>query len=633
MTDERTAVMDQPLNEQEKRLVAEIYGRLYIFEQECRPYHDEAKNIRQILRLRDPFQDAPGTKEKTLQLHTLKSTFNNCVADQMQNMPEARILPETPELQAVSDDLQDAVHYIVYNLNKYPAIHRRRAEDFFGPGTSILQVTWDENMSHGKGDIAIIRWPIESFLWDPSAENIQDARALIKVSWHPLSWFDEHYPDKAIYVGAEDGSYNDVGKPEAQQMQAGADEPRSMLLEYWYRRYNAKTKRYTINVAYCAGGALLEHQEDVFTHGMYPFVVDVHSTIEGSPAGDGLTGELAPMMRYINRYARYIDTNLRMSSKGRILTRRNSGIDKAALADWSQDMVEGDSIEQGQDWGWLQHQPFNGMIAQEMLQMQNDLKQDSGANQFMRGETMSGVTAGKAIAALQEAGGKITSLRTDTLNAGFELMVEQVLWLMSEFYTDDRMTMITGRDGKMRELQMSSARFFGKKDGATPPPPYMVEVEINKRNPLRVEAQNEMYMQAYTMAAQAKQYFPLSALFRMMNIDGKDRLLPVIEENEQQMQQMEQLQAQNEQMVEQLAAMQQENDRLKTLSSQMTNALAGVGATQGGGYLPQQQGAQAPVPGEPRAPVPADVAPKVTAAGGGQDTKAALVNRARDSMA
>ena len=100
----------------------------------------------------------------------------------------------------------------------------------------------------------------------------------------------------------------------------------------------------------------------------------------------------------------------------------------------------------------------------------------------------------------------------------------------------------------------------------------------------------------------------------MMNIDGKDRLLPVIEENEQVMQQMESLQAQNQQMVEQLAAMQQENERLKMTTTQMTNALANVGSTQGGGFLP-------------------DAAPKVAQAGGGQNTQAALVNQVRQDIA
>lgn len=566
----RAVTTEQPLKEDKKELLKEVYERLEVFEQECRQYHLDAKAARDILRLRDPYQDPPNSKEKTLQLQTLKSTFNNCVADQMQNMPEPRLLPETPELQDVAEDLQDVVRYIVYDANDYESVHRRRAEDLYGPGTAITQIVWDPTMNWGKGDIALIRWPIEAFLWDTKAEDIQDARALIKVSWHPLSWYESHYPKESVYVNAEDSTHNDVGIPESQKGLAGIDEGRAMLLEYWYRRFDANTNKYTINVAYCAGGALLDAKENIFTHGMYPFVIDVHSTIEGSPVGEGMVQELAPMMRYINRYARYIDTNLRMSSKARMLVRKNSGIDREALADWSVDMVEGDAVQRGDSWDWLQHQAFPNAVAGQMLQLQTDLKSDSGANQFTRGETTGGIVSGKAIAALQESGGKITGLRTDTLNIGFRKIIEQVLWLMSEFYERERVLLITGRDEKRKEVKVSASKFFKKKS----PPQYLVQVEVNHKNPVRIEAQNEMFLNAYTMAAQAQQFFPLSALFQLLNIDGKDRLMPIVRQNETYQQDMQDLQAQNQQMIEQMEQMQKENENLKLTTTQLTEALA-----------------------------------------------------------
>ena len=137
------AFSEQPLEKEERDLVTEIYTRLDVFEQENRAFHEKAQMARDILRLQDPEQDFPGTRERTLQLPTLKSTFNNCVADQMQNMPEARLLPETPEQEQLAMDLQDAVQYICYVVNNYERLHRRRAEDLYGPGTAITQVTWD----------------------------------------------------------------------------------------------------------------------------------------------------------------------------------------------------------------------------------------------------------------------------------------------------------------------------------------------------------------------------------------------------------------------------------------------------------------------------------------------------------
>ena len=590
LLEEATLLDDQPLDEEQKELLNTIYDRLDIFEELNRPYHEEAKKCRQIVHMDDPDQDSVKTRakngKKTLQLQTLKSTINNVVADQMLSMPEAKLLPETRDMQDAADDLQDMVHYVTYVANNFEALHYKRCEDFYGPGTAITQIVWDPEMGYGKGEIALLRWPLEAFLWDPTAENIQDCRAVMKVGWHPQSWYREHYPDEGRYVTADDGTHNNVGMTAGQEdADHASDEKRALMIEYWWREYNASKKRYTINVAYAAGGALLDVSRDVYAHGMYPFVLDVHDSIEGSLAGEGLVHELAPMMRYINRYASYIDTNLRYSSKGRMIVRRGSGIDREALADWENDIIEGDQIEQGVAWNWMQNQPFNSMISQMMTMMQSDLKADSGANQFTRGETTGGIVSGKAINSLIQAGGKVSSMRTEQLKYGFKQMVEQIIWLMAQFYDDERVRMITGRT---QETAINTKRLFGKKTkGAVNPPPYTVQIEVSSKDPQRIANQNQMFMEAYTMSAQAQQFFPLSALFEILNLDGKDKILPVIRSNETYQQQMMQLQQQVEQMGQQMEQMQAENQNLRKTTTQMTNALASIGSKQGNGFVPQ----------------------------------------------
>lgn len=569
------------MNEDERKLVEEAYGRLQIWRDGCKEMHDRAKEARNILLLQDPLQDSltkSRRKDKrTIQLQTLKSTFNNCVADQMDNMPEALMLPETKELEAVAEDLTDIVRFVMAH-NNYESIHRRRVEDCFCTGTAVTQIAWDRDMDGGKGNVAIFRWPVESFLWDPASETIQDARALFKVSWHPKSWYEQHYPEKAKDVGSDEGVYSSLGVPDAQDESRPADEDKTMLVEYWYRLYDAKKRRYTINVAYLAGGILLEESKDIYTHGMYPFVLDVYTPIEGIPVGDGLIQECAPMMRYVNRYADYIDMNLRMASKGRLLVDKSAGIDRDALLDWESDVIEGDRIDSSA-LQWMQTQPFTGAVTQQMLQLQTDIKQDSGQNQFTRGETAGGVTAASAISALQEAGGKITRLRTNVLNQGFRGIVEQVMWLISQFYDKNRVMFVTGdREGvaEQREVKADPKRLFGKQSsGHMPPPPYTVQVQVQRRNPLRQQAQNELFMQAYSMSAQAGQYFPLSVLFELLHVDGKERILPVLKQNEttqQQMQQMaqqiEQQQARMQQMAQGMANLQEIKEKLMSSQSQ-----------------------------------------------------------------
>jgi len=171
-------------------------------------------------------------------------------------------------------------------------------------------------------------------------------------------------------------------------------------------------------------------------------------------------------------------------------------------------------------------------------------------------------------------------MRTATLNHGFCEMVQQIMWLMAQFYDRKRKALIVGLGGEQREVEMSPERLFltGKKSGSLPPPPYMVQVQVQRRNPIRVQAQNELYMQAYGMAAQAGTAFPLSALFEMLNVDGKDKIMPVLRQNYAIMLKMEQLMQQNEQLAQIVQNLQGMNDKY---AKAMSSGALGQGAPQG----------------------------------------------------
>jgi hypothetical protein len=583
-------ISEQPLEEEDRKLLETAYNRLVVFEQANRIYHDEARGAREVYRLRDPQQDAPRSDnveyyapdvtddesetvevsnqnrdKKTLQLHTLKSTITNCIADQMLAMPQAKLLPETPDKQNVSDALQDALNHIIYEVNHFERLHRRRVEDFFVTGSALMEIGWDDTASFGEGDVSLVRWPIEAFCWDPKAEDLQEARALIKVSWHPLSWYRAHYPENGRYVQGEDHLYNNVGMPSTQQANHNQeDEDQAMLMEYWYRTFDGQ--KYHINVAHIAGHALLQHKTDVFKHGMYPFVIDTHFVVDGQPIGEGLVGALVPMMRYINRYAKYMDTNARLSAKARLLKSTSANIKDADFMDWEKDVIPGDSIRKGIDWDWLTNPPFNGMIAQQMLNMQAQLKQDSGASQVTRGESVGSQVSGKAYSLLMQAGSKVGQANSVFLNDGFAQMTWQVLCLVSEFYDNDRLRKITGKD--------ETFEFFG--DDMTVPR-YTVQVEVQQKDPARIQAQNQMFIDMYTMSAQAQQYFPVSVLIQLMNLDGKDKILPVILDMEQKGDKIRQLSEQNTQLIETIAQLQKETDALRYAQTESVGALASMG--------------------------------------------------------
>ena len=147
------------------------------------------------------------------------------------------------------------------------------------------------------------------------------------------------------------------------------------------------------------------------------------------------------------------------------------------------------------------------------------------------------------------------------------------------YYDKNRVMYVTGdREGvaKQREVKADPKRLFGRSGQShMPPPPYTVQVQVQRRNPLRQQAQNELFMQAYSMSAQAGQYFPLSVLFELLHVDGKERILPVLKQNEQTQMQMQQMQAQLEQqaaqmqqMAQGMATLQEVNEKLMATQSQ-----------------------------------------------------------------
>lgn len=568
-------IIGQQLKQEDRDFVDMVYERLRIWKDGCTEMHERAKVARKILLLQDPYQDPANTprEQRTLQLQTLKSTFNNCVADQIDNVMEAKMIPETLQAQSITDDINDIVRYI-YEVNEYQAMHRMRVQDYLCTGTAVTQIMWDEDAANGDGDVAFIRVPVENFLYDPAEANIQEARALMKIDWHPLSWYKEHYPEEGKYVMSDEHTADAVGEQENQE-ELAADEPKAMLVEYWWRTYDAKRKKYKINMARLAGRVLLEKCEDLYEHGMYPFVVDVFTEIEGIPVGEGLVMELAPMMRYINRYAHYMDINIRYSSKARLLVNRSAGVDPEQLADLNQDIVECDRTSED-NIRFLESPQLTTLALNQMMQMQTDLKQDSGQNQFTRGETAGGVTAATAIVSLQEAGGKQTRMRTETLKRGFKRITEQVLWLVSQYYDEGRKVLITGENTEPREVDASPSRIMGKKSkGAIPPPPYTVRIQVERLNPNAISELNQLFIDVYKMSAEAGQSFPLSALFSIMNIEGKDKILPIIQSVEQTTQIMQQLSEQNQMLQQQVAEQQESINGLKdTLIKQAQNTVS-----------------------------------------------------------
>ncbi|MEE0297930.1 MAG: hypothetical protein UD963_01440, partial [Christensenellales bacterium] len=200
----------------------------------------------------------------------------------------------------------------------------------------------------------------------------------------------------------------------------------------------------------------------------------------------------------------------------------------------------------------------------------------SGQNQFVRGEGGKGVTAASAIQALQEAGGKIARMHTEKFKSAFRQMVEQILWVLSEYMPPERKLRIVGgwdSSGNMKErmIELIAPR---NANGRLPKPAYTVRVQVQKNNPLQIQADNEFLTQVATICAQSGNPLPPETIVTLMEgVRTKGTVLKALQENSRVNAQISALEAE-------LAQANQKAQNMQSASRGMQKALMSMGTTE-----------------------------------------------------
>ena len=551
----------QPLSDREKELVRRAYALFDHFYDKLREEHEEMYDARRMRQLKQEQQSRTSPPS-----NTLNSCIDNAIADQVDNMPEARMAPEREETAQSAEELTDIVSYVLYHAG-WPGQYQKIMEDTVVTGTGIAQVFWDDDLEDGEGMVSVSMWHPEDFYPDPRYENLQDGRGCFKVTRTTVAWIEEHYPDAKGYVGGD--AYNTDYEPQPDVPDGDIE---TTLLEFWYKRYDAAKRKTRVHMALLAGRALLfssetgfgaekkdEYKEGVYAHGQYPFVMFKYRDVFRKPFGTGMIHDYRETQHAIDRCLKFIDDNARQSSKQKHFVRRGSGINIDDIANYDKEIIEWDGSDIREVLQTVQANPLNGQVYQIMQYMVDTMKQDSGQNQFSRGEGGLGVTAASAIQSLIEAGGKLTRWHTEQFKDAFREMIEQVVWVLSEYMVAGRKLRIVGgwdntenMDGKFIELY--AADYEGDK---LKKPAYSVRVQVQKNNPLQNQAHNEFVQQVAQVCAQYGTPLPPDVVIRLMrDVPNKTAILKAVTQNGTMHQQLQQMQAQIQQMQQQIAGQQ-----------------------------------------------------------------------------
>ena len=168
------------------------------------------------------------------------------------------------------------------------------------------------------------------------------------------------------------------------------------------------------------------------------------------------------------------------------------------------------------------------------------------------GGTTSGVTAASAIAALQEAGSKLSRDSIRASYRAYRRIVNLVIELIRQFYDVARSFRIAGADGVMRFVQYSNAgisaqqipRAFGGMDVSYRVPQFDIEVTAEKQSAYSKLSQNGLALQFYQLGFFNPALADQSLIcLDMMDFDRKDMVIQKVQQLAMQYQLAMQLQA------------------------------------------------------------------------------------------
>lgn len=488
----------------------------------------------------------------------LFNSITNKHADIMDNFPEPNVLPRERADESDADTLS-AILPVIFERNNYEETYSDAGWYKLKHGVAAKGTFWNTQLEDGMGDIDIPFIDMLNLFLEPGITDIQDSRNLFIVSLRDNDLLEQEYPD---LKGKLDSQVIDV-KQYVYDDQVDVSE-KSVVVDWYYKKVTPEGKT-LLHLCKFVGEQLLFASENdpryaqtgFYDHGLYPVTLDVLFPEEGTPYGFGWIAVMKSPQMYIDKLSQAILENTVMASKPRFWAKKDMGVNKEQFLDWSDPIVEVETNIADEKLQPIQVQQINGN-ALNVLQMKIDeLKETSSNRDVSQGSSSGGVTAAAAIAALQEAGNKVSR---DTITASYRAYTQEcylAIELIRQFYDEKRSFRITGQTGHFSYIQFSNAAIKGK---PIPPayagqelepgyvqamrkPVFDIIVKPQKRSPYSKMAQNELAKELYQMGFFNPQMAEQSlAALELMDFDGDEKVRDHVQQGLTLMNQMAQMQ-------------------------------------------------------------------------------------------
>ena len=478
----------------------------------------------------------------------LFNSLANKHADMMDNYPAPNVLPREQGDEADAKSLS-AILPVVLERNDYEGVYSDASWYKLKNGTSAYGVLWDKGLENGLGDIAIRKLDLLNLFWEPGVREVQDSRNLFIVSLVDNEVLRENWPEAADKLT----SNRPVDVKQYVFDDAVDTSDKALVVDWYYKRVGAGGGTIVHLCKFCGDTLLFASENDpayqergFYDHGKYPVVFDVLFPIEGQAAGFGYIDVMRDPQLYIDQLDADILTNAELAGKPRWFIKDTGGVNENEFGDFSKRFVH---VAGGLDEDHLRQikvDPLANYIIQHRQAKIDELKETSGNRDFSQGGSSGGVTAASAIAALQEAGNKLSRDALKASYRAFTQICDLSIELIRQFYDEARCFRIEGEDGQTRYVEYSNT---GIEDQALPPaypgqeqepgyrqayrrPIFDISVKAQRSNPFNRVSQNELAKELYASGFfdPSRADMALAAL-DLMDFEGKSKTVQTISQN------------------------------------------------------------------------------------------------------
>ena len=522
----------------------------------------------------------------------LFNSIANKHADAMDNYPEPNVLPRAADDEDTARALSSVLPVVLEQAD-YEQVYSDCWWRKLKQGTGVTGIFWDPQMRGGLGDIAVRSMNLLMLYWEPGVEDIQSSPNFFSLSLEDTAQLTAQYPQLA---GCTAGV---LDVPRYIHEEGQDTSTKSVVVDWYYKRPDENGRMVLHYCKFCNGVVLYASQNDpalarsgLYDHGQYPFVFDALFVEEDSPAGFGYIDVMKDCQTAIDKMNHAMDENVLLAAKQRYVLSDTAGVNEEELADFSRDIVHVAGRLNDDSFRPLQTAGLQGNSLSYRQSRIEELKEISGNRDMTQGGTAGGVTAASAIAALQEAGSKLSR---DMLKSAYRAFAKQcylIIELMRQFYDEQRVFRIVGADGGNQFVPFSAEALRAVPGGSlggvelgSREPIFDIVVSAAKKSTFSRLSQNETAKECYQLGFFNPQNADAAlAALDMMDFEGIEKVRQRVRQNGTLARQLAQMQ---DQMVRMAAVieMQGQNQDSGGLTRSVSSAFTQTGGKAAGTKL------------------------------------------------